>query len=91
MRRFIRYLYEYEEEKKMRNVGFVKVERDMEQCVIHVHGKGFRMEEHMQGLEVYLFWNQEGSCIGIHQGVTEPPAPGLNYQLCYTPEDMGKK
>ena len=91
MRRFIRYLYEYEEEKKMRNVGFVKVEWDVEQCVIHVHGKGFRMEEHTQGLEVYLFWKREGKCIGINQGVTEPPAPGLNYQLCYTPEDMGKK
>ena len=45
MRRFIRYLYEYEQEKKMRNVGFVKVEQDVDQCVIHVHGKGFRMEE----------------------------------------------
>lgn len=91
MRRFIRYLYEYEQEKKMRNVGFVKVEQDMEQCVIHVHGKGFRMEEHTQGLEVYLFWDQEGKCTGIYQGVTEPPAPGLNYQLCYTPDDMGGK
>lgn len=91
MRRFIRYLYEYEQKTKMRNVGFVKVEQDMEQCVIHVHGKGFRMEEQTQGLEVYLFWDQEGKCVGIHQGVTEPPAPGLNYQLCYTPEDMGEK
>ena len=50
MRRFIRYLYEYEQEKKMRNVGFVKIEQDMEQCVIHVHGKGFRMEEDAKGL-----------------------------------------
>ena len=48
MRRFIRYLYEYEQEKKMRNVGFVKVEQDVDQCVIHVHGKGFRMEENAQ-------------------------------------------
>ena len=59
MRRFIRYLYEYEQEKKMRNVGFVKVEQDVDQCVIHVHGKGFRMEENAQGLRVYLFWNTE--------------------------------
>ena len=91
MRRFIRYLYEYEQEKKMRNVGFVKIEQDMEQCVIHVHGKGFRMEEDAKGLEVYLFWNQDEKCTGINMGVTEPPSPGLNYQLCYTPEDMGEK
>lgn len=91
MRRFIRYLYEYEQEKKMRNVGFVKVEQDVDQCVIHVHGKGFRMEENAQGLRVYLFWNTEDKCIGIPQGVTEVSGPAVNWQLCYTPEDVGKK
>ena len=91
MRRFIRYLYEYEQEKKMRNVGFVKVEQDVDQCVIHVHGKGFRMEENAQGLRAYLFWNTEDKCIGIPQGVTEVPDPAVNWQLCYTPEDVGKK
>ena len=91
MRRFIRYLYEYEQEKKMRNVGFVKVEQDVDQCVIHVHGKGFRMEENAQGLRAYLFWNTEDKCIGIPQGVTEVPGPAVNWQLCYTPEDVGKK
>ena len=91
MRRFIRYLYEYEQEKKVRNVGFVKVEQDVEQCVIHVHGKGFRMEENAQGLRVYLFWNTEDKCIGIPQGVTEVPGPAVNWQLCYTPENVGKK
>jgi len=91
LRRFIRYLYEYEQEKKMRNVGFVKVEQDVDQCVIHVHGKGFRMEENAQGLRAYLFWNTEDKCIGIPQGVTEVPGPAVNWQLCYTPEDVGKK
>ena len=91
MRRFIRYLYEYEQEKKMRNVGFVKVEQDVDQCVIHVHGKGFRIEENAQGLRAYLFWNTEDKCIGIPQGVTEVPGPAVNWQLCYTPEDVGKK
>ena len=91
MRRFIRYLYEYEQEKKMRNVGFVKVEQDVDQCVIHVHGKGFRMEENAQGLRAYLFWNTEDKCIGIPQGVREVPGPAVNWQLCYTPEDVGKK
>lgn len=91
MRRFIRYLYEYEQEKKMRNVGFVKVEQDVDQCVIHVHGKGFRMEENAQELRAYLFWNTEDKCIGIPQGVTEVPGPAVNWQLCYTPEDVGKK
>ncbi len=90
MRRFIRYLYEYEQEKKMRNVGFVKIEQDMEQCVIHVHGKGFRMEEDAKGLEVYLFWNQDEKCTESIWS-DRAASPGLNYQLCYTPEDMGEK
>ena len=82
MRRFIRYLYEYEQEKKMRNVGFVKVEQDVDQCVIHVHGKGCRREENAQGLRAYLFWNTEDKCIGIPQGVTEVPGPAVNRQQC---------
>ena len=49
MRRFIRYLYEYEQEKKMRNVGFVKVEQDVDQCVIHVHGKRIPDGRNTQG------------------------------------------
>ncbi len=34
---------------------------------------------------------QNEKCTGINIGVTELPSPGLNYQLCYTPEDMGEK
>ena len=74
MRRFIRYLYEYEQEKKMRNVGFVKVEQDVDQCVIHVHGKGFRMEENTQGLRVYLFWNTEDKCYEVGKTMYWNPA-----------------
>ena len=40
MRRFIRYLYEYEGNQKKRNVGFVKVEQDGKETTISVHGKG---------------------------------------------------
>ena len=40
MKRFIRYLYEYEGNQKKRNVGFVKVEQDGKETTISVHGKG---------------------------------------------------
>ncbi len=43
------------------------------------------------GTRVYLFWNTEDKCIGIPQGVTEVPGPAVNWQLRYTPEDVGKK
>ena len=38
MKRFIRYLYEYEGNQKKRNVGFVKVEQDGKETTISVHG-----------------------------------------------------
>ncbi len=83
MRRFIRYLYEYEQEKKMRNVGFVKVEQDVDQCVIHVHGKGFRMEEDAEGLRCICsgirkinVWNPAGSDRG--------PGPAELAAMLYT-------
>ena len=39
LKRFIRYLYEYEEHQKKRNVGFVKVEQQADETAISIHGK----------------------------------------------------
>ena len=54
MKRFIRYLYEYEQGKKLRNVGFVKAEQGVEDCVLHIHGKGLNLGE-AKVLKLYLF------------------------------------
>lgn len=54
MKRFIRYLYEYEQGKKLRNVGFVKAEQGVEDCVLHIHGKGLNLGE-TKVLKLYLF------------------------------------
>ncbi|MBM6827773.1 hypothetical protein H6A13_11830, partial [Mordavella massiliensis] len=45
MKRFIRYLYEYEQDKRLRNVGFVKAEQGDRECVLHIHGKGLNLQE----------------------------------------------
>ena len=89
MRRFIRYLYEYENGKRMRNVGFVKVDQSDDECIVHIHGKGLRLEGEKE-LSVYLFYEKGGECIGIPQGTVENVNPAVNYQLKYTKDDVGE-
>ena len=36
MKQFIRYLYEYEQGKRVRNVGFVRVEQTEEATLVHI-------------------------------------------------------
>lgn len=88
MKRFIRYLYEYEQGRRKRNVGFVKVEQDEEECTLHIHGKGLRIESG-SSFRVYLFYVDGENCIGVFQGEIGYMGPALNYRLRYTAEDVG--
>lgn len=90
MKRFIRYLYEYEQGKRMRNVGFVKVEQDEEQCMVHLHGKGF-FDGSEKELTLYVFYMQDGQCIGIRLGKTACSGPALNESWRYTKNDEAFK
>lgn len=90
MKRFIRYLYEYEEDKRLRNVGFVKAEQGDRECVLHIHGKGLDLQEE-KSLRVYLFFTEEGACFGIWQGDAQNVNPAINYRLYYTDQDVGGK
>ena len=89
LKRFIRYLYEYEQGRRTRNVGFVKVEQDEQECVVHVHGKGLRMGGQRK-LGLYLFYESEDGCTGIWQGEIDNINPAVNYRLHYTREDVGE-
>ena len=90
MKRFIRYLYEYEQDKRLRNVGFVKAEQGDRECVLHIHGKGLDLQE-VKSLRVYLFFTEEGACFGIWQGDAQNVNPAINYRLYYTDQDVGGK
>lgn len=90
MKRFIRYLYEYEQDKRLRNVGFVKAEQGDRECVLHIHGKGLDLQEE-KSLRVYLFFTEEGACFGIWQGDAQNVNPAINYRLYYTDQDVGGK
>lgn len=87
MKRFIRYLYEYEQGKRLRNVGFVKVEQKDEDCTLNIHGKGLHMKGERK-LDVYLFFDEDDGCAGIWQGTVDNVNPAINYRLFYTKEDV---
>ena len=87
MKRFIRYLYEYEQGKRLRNVGFVKVEQKDEDCTLNIHGKGLHMKGERK-LDLYLFLDEGDGCAGIWQGTVDNVTPAINYRLFYTKEDV---
>ena len=87
LKRFIRYLYEYGQGKRLRNVGFVKAEQGDRDCTLHIHGKGLHMKGERQ-LALYLFYEENGECIGIYQGTVDNVNPAINYRLYYTNEDV---
>lgn len=89
MKRFIRYLYEYEQGKRMRNVGFVKVEQGEDECVVHIHGKGLRMGSE-KSLAIYLLFEDEGKCFGIWQGEADNINPAVNECISFTAENTGR-
>ncbi len=88
MKQFIRYLYEYEQGRRTRNVGFVKVEQDDMETTIHIHAKGL-WTAGGEGFKVYLLYEEEGDIFAIPQGEIAYMGPGLNYRLRYTNEDTG--
>ena len=88
MRRFIRYLYEYRQGQRVRNIGFVKVEQDEKSTSVHIHGKGMRLQGD-QSLRVFLFYTENGRCVGVCQGEIEKAGPTVSYCLTYTDEDTG--
>lgn len=89
MRRFIRYLYEYQHGQRVRNIGFVKVEQDQKSTSVHIHGKGMRLQGE-QTIQLYIFFKHNDRCIGIFQGNIEKAGTAINECLTYTDEDTGR-
>lgn len=88
MKQFIRYLYEYQGGKPVRNTGFVRVEEQPERCAVQIHGKG--MQAPGGAIDVYLFYRRGAQCVGILQGKDSSSGPSVNYQFSYGAEDIGR-
>lgn len=86
MEQFISYLYEYENGRKIRNVGFTKVRKHDQNCSVQIYGKGLDFGSDKQ-LQVFVFYVDNGHCIGVVQGVIEGAAPIINYLLKFDESD----
>ena len=88
MKRFIRYLYEYQNGKRTRNTGFVKVLEQTDTAEIQIYGRGFPVAGG-RILEIYLFYEEDGKCIGIRMGEIRGAQAAFGYKLIYTTDDVG--
>lgn len=88
MKSFIRYLYEYQNGKRTRNTGFVKVLEQEEAAVVQIYGRGFPVAGG-RTLEIYLFYEEDGQCIGILMGEIRGAQAAFGYKLSYTAGDVG--
>ena len=88
MKRFIRYLYEYENEKRIRNVGFIKVETGCEDTIVHIQAKGFHSWEERR-LVLYLFYAENDGIIVVPQGELSLTSPVLSWHHNFAAEDVG--
>ena len=88
MKSFIRYLYEYQNGKRTRNTGFVKVLEQEEATVVQIYGRGFPVAGG-RTLEIYLFYEEDGQCIGILMGAIRGAQAAFGYKLSYTTDDVG--
>ena len=85
MKRFIRYLYEYEQEKRIRNVGFIKVEAGNEETIVHLQAKGFHNRQQQLGL--YLFYRENEQVVRILQEEIKLSTPTLSHHLIFRAMD----
>lgn len=66
MKRFVTYIYVYDEKKKGNNVGFAKIEIRGEDCRIEIHLRGLYIKQAL--CTVYLFRENSGEIEGIRMG-----------------------
>lgn len=87
MKRFIRYLYEYEGNQKKRNVGFVKVEQDGKETTISVHGKGLcgKSNENISCYFIKLD-SETGNILFVPAGEIQIGVISCGGSFCYTEE-----
>lgn len=88
MKKFIRYLYEYQNGKRVQNAGFVRAEEADDFAVLQIYGKGFPAAGN-QSLEILLFYLMGNQCVGISMGKVRGGRPMFGYRLEYTADDVG--
>lgn len=66
MKRFVTYIYSYEDKKKGSNIGFAKIEIRGEECRVEVHLRGTYARQMM--CDIFLFREADGAMEGVRIG-----------------------
>lgn len=74
------YLYEYENNKQVRNLGFVKYIQEEEKVAFQIHCKGLNCSKNEQ-LEMYLFASKEEKCFVSRAGFVETEQNSIHYMV----------
>lgn len=88
MESFIRYLYEYKNEQRIRNVGFVKVDRDESGGALQIHGRGTFLNN--ADISVYLIYMEGKRCFGIPMGELRNVQSIISCRLVYENAEIEK-
>lgn len=86
--RFVTYLNLYEENQKIRNTGFAKVEKRNEQCKIEIHMKGAGYTA--VNCPVYLYSRQNNKLMGILIGEIQIKNGIGNLQIILTSSNINQ-
>ena len=87
MKKFVCYLYAYQNGKRTQNVGFVKCEANGNFTRLQIYGKGFSANGDDQ-YELFVFYPMDGKCIGVSMGTLKNTSPVFSYRLEYNVADM---
>lgn len=88
MESFIRYLYEYKNEQRIRNVGFVKVDQNENGGTLQIHGRGTFLNN--ANIKVYLIYMTGRKCYGIPMGELEGVQSIISCRLIYERTEIEK-
>lgn len=74
------YLYEYENNRQVRNVGFVKYIQTENKVTFQIHGKGINCVKNEQ-YEMYIFAGKNQACYVSRAGAVETEQGRINYMI----------
>lgn len=88
MKQSICYLYEYEGNKQIRNLGFLKYIQEESKIKFQIHAKNLNCNKNQQ-MEMYVFASREETCFISRAGYVQAQQGKINYMV--TVEDISEE
>lgn len=85
-KRIVRYMYEYENDRKVRNTGFIRFDLSDRVCKAYIHGKGIHAEDICN---IYAFYESDDAIIRIPLGYVRMRNGNLDGYVEMDPAHVG--